>query len=260
MFERTVPRNSPLYIRGEVDKPGETVRRGFVGGLTDSDTPRIWHGSGRWELAEWIGSDKNPLTARVIVNRVWQHLFGRGLVATPDNFGLSGQPPSHPELLDHLAVTFVEDGWSLKRLIRRLVLSRAYALDGMMDESNFEMDPDNIWLCRTAPRRLDAEVIRDAMLATAGRLELEPPVGSRVATAGEGFSGGLERGAQLTEQRFVHRAVYLPVIRGGGMESMLEFDGMGSWKLTSLLTECRGNSPRSWTSTAKRRRPETCTV
>lgn len=226
MLERRVPRNSALYVRGELDKPGETVRRGFPHALTDSDTPRIWHGSGRLELAQWIGSDKNPLTARVIVNRVWQHLFGRGLVATPDNFGLSGEPPSHPELLDYLAVSFTEDDWSIKRLIRRLVLSRVYTLDGEMNELNFERDPDNIWLWRTPPRRLDAEVIRDAMLATAGRLELEPPTGSLVAEAGEGFSAALERSGSRTEQRFAHRAIYLPVIRGGGAESLLEFDGV----------------------------------
>ena len=116
--------NSPIYQRGEIDKPGELVPRGVVQVVTTS-IPEIRQGSGRLELAEWLASPENPLTARVMVNRIWLHLFGRGLVPTPDNFGAAGQPPSHPELLDHLAVTFMENGWSVKTLIRQLVLSRA---------------------------------------------------------------------------------------------------------------------------------------
>src|SRR6185295_5284484 len=112
--------------------------------------------SGRLELADWLASRDNPLTARVFVNRVWLHLFGRGLVPTPDNFGASGLPPSHPELLDHLAVSFMGDGWSVKKLIRRMVLSRAYQLDTRHDDANFKLDPDNILNWRVAPRRLEA--------------------------------------------------------------------------------------------------------
>ncbi len=176
-------------------------------------------GSGREELADWIASSDNPLTARVIVNRVWQHLFGRGLVATPDNFGVSGQRPSHPELLDHLAVTFVADGRSVKRLIRRLVLSHSYRLSTTHDTDNFQRDPDNAWLWRMSPRRLDAEAVRDAMLATAGKFDLTPPTESVVARNSEGYTGGLDRGGQMLEQRFHCRSVYLPVIRGRGFES-----------------------------------------
>jgi hypothetical protein len=224
--DRVVARDSELYIRGEVEKPGRVVPRGFVQVVCDEPSPAIKNGSGRLELANWIASADNPLTARVFVNRVWQHLFGRGLVPTPDNFGASGQKPSHPELLDHLALTFIEDGWSVKRLIRRIVLSRVYRQDSTSHEANFARDPDNVWLWRMSPRRLDAEAIRDTMLAIAGRLELTPPVGSAVALGGDGFSAGLELGRQLDEQRFNCRAVYLPVIRGRMMESLEEFDAV----------------------------------
>src|SRR5262249_6348044 len=121
------PADSRLYVRGELDQPGETVRRGFPQVLT-AKQPALRAGSGRRELADWIASKDNPLTAGVMANRVWLHLFGRGLVPTPDNFGASGLPPSNPALLDHLAVTFAEGGWSVKKLIRTIVLSRAYRL------------------------------------------------------------------------------------------------------------------------------------
>ena len=123
-----------------------------------------------------------------MVNRVWLHLFGRGLVPTPDNFGAAGQPPSHPELLDTLAVDFMADGWSIKRLIRRIVLSRAYGLDSAHDPRNFEADPDNALVWRMSKRRLEAEALRDALLSVGGRLDPEPPVGSAVARTGEGLA------------------------------------------------------------------------
>ena len=224
--DRAVARDSELFVRGEVEKPGAIVPRGFVQVLRSAETPAISSGSGRLPLANWIASDKNPLTARVFVNRVWLHLFGRGLVPTPDNFGASGQKPSHPELLDYLAVTFTKDRWSVKELIRRIVLSRVYQLDSEFVASNFERDPENIWLWRMSPRRLDAEAIRDALLFTAGELDLQPPDGSAVATAGEGPTAILERGGQLAERRFTCRSVYLPVIRGQMFESLAEFDGV----------------------------------
>jgi cephalosporin-C deacetylase-like acetyl esterase len=243
--DRAVAKDSELFIRGEVEKPGPIVPRGFVQVLCSADrrlslresTPVRGangddRGSGRLELADWIASADNPLTARVIVNRVWLNLFGRGLVPTPDNFGVSGQPPSHPELLDHLAVTFVEDGWSIKELIRRIALSRVYRLDSSWVESNFEKDPENVWLWRMSPRRLDAEAIRDAMLLTAGKLDLKPPVGSVVATGGEGYTGGVERGNQLAESKFNCRSVYLPVIRGRAFESLDLFDGLDGSMVT----------------------------
>jgi acetyl esterase/lipase/cytochrome c553/mono/diheme cytochrome c family protein len=248
--DRKSAKDSELYIRGDVDKPGAKVPRGFVQVLCDADSrlslreSTSFHrakgddsGSGRLELANWIASPENALTSRVFVNRVWLHLFGRGLVATPDNFGASGQTPSHPELLDHLAVTFVEDAWSVKKLIRRIVLSRVYRLDATFVEANFEKDPENVWLWRMSPRRLDAEAIRDAMLATAGQLDLKPPVGSVVAAGGEGYTGGIERGSQLAEQRFNCRSVYLPTIRGRVFESLAEFDGVDGSVVTGQRSE-----------------------
>jgi dienelactone hydrolase len=235
--DRAAVKDSELYVRGEVEKPGPTVPRGFVQVLCGTAPTISSSGSGRLELADWIASADNPLTARVFINRVWLNLFGRGLVPTPDNFGVSGQTPSHPELLDHLAVTFVEDGWSIKKLIRRIALSRVYRLDSTFVDANFEQDPENVWLWRMSPRRLDAEAIRDAMLATAGRLELTPPVGSTVAKGGEGYTGGIERGGQLAEQRFNCRSVYLPAIRGRVFESLAEFDGVDGSVVTGQRSE-----------------------
>src|SRR6185503_12304010 len=134
--------------------------------------------SGRRELAEWVASPENPLTARVMANRVWHHLFGRGLVPSVDNFGAMGERPSHPALLDYLAARFVAQGWSVKTLIREIVLSHAYQLATTYDASNYTADPENALGWRMTPRRLDAEAARDAMLAVSGRLQLQPPIGS----------------------------------------------------------------------------------
>src|SRR5262249_52620657 len=180
--------DSRLYVRGELSQPGETVKRGFPQVLT-AKQPEMSRGSGRRELADWIASGDNPLTARVMANRVWLHLIGRGLVPTPDNFGVNGQPVSHPALLDHLALSFAEGGWSVKKLIRTIVLSRAYQLSSQFDGKNFEADPDNVLVWRMPKRRLEAEALRDTMLAAAGRLDLTPPRGSAVARGGEGNVG-----------------------------------------------------------------------
>jgi hypothetical protein len=220
--ERDEAIDSPLYVRGELEQPGEVVPRGLVRVLCDGTSDSIVAGSGRRELGDWLASPANPLTARVIVNRVWLHLFGRGLVPTPDNFGAAGRPPSHPELLDNLAVEFVTQGWSIKRLIRRLVLSRAYRLDSANDPRNFEVEPDNALVWRMSQRRLEAEALRDAMLYISGRLALKPPVGSAVARTGEGYAGFI-RVAGL-DASDTHRSVYLPVIRDQVLESLALFD------------------------------------
>ena len=121
--------DTELRVRGEAEKLGPTVPRGFLTAFAVPDAATVNpKQSGRLELAQWLTSPKNPLTPRVIVNRVWQHLFGQGIVSTVDNFGVTGDTPSHPELLDHLATRFVRDGWSVKKLVRALVLSRAYQL------------------------------------------------------------------------------------------------------------------------------------
>ena len=161
-----------VYVRGNVNRKGEAAPPGFLQILTahrDTASPESLFT--RLDLANAICSPANPLTARVIVNRVWQHHFGRGIVATASNFGTVGARPTHPTLLDTLAVRFMEAGWSLKWLHRELLLSATYRLGSAYDAHNAEVDPDNRWLWRFAPRRLDIEAWRDAVLAVSGRLD-----------------------------------------------------------------------------------------
>jgi hypothetical protein len=217
------PTDSRLFIRGELNQPGETIKRGFPQVLTTRQ-PSFGKGSGRLQLADWMATRDNPLTARVMANRVWLHLMGRGLVATPNNFGASGQRPSHPELLDHLALSLVDNGWSVKKLIRYIVLSRSYSLASKFDAKNFEADPDNVLVWRMPRRRLEAEALRDTMLALAGRLDLNPPPGSPLARNGEGYAGfGFRPGSDAAAGER-HRTVYLPIIRDRVPEMLALFD------------------------------------
>jgi hypothetical protein len=161
----------PLYLRGDIRKPGEAVPRGFLSAL--DGRPYETAGSGRLELAERIAGPGSALAARVVVNRLWHHVFGRGLVATTDNFGKLGELPSHPELLDWLAGEFVSSGWSVKRMHRLIVLSRTYGQSGAVNGAGMEKDAEVRLLWRYPSRRLEAEAIRDAMLAVSGRLNLK---------------------------------------------------------------------------------------
>jgi len=132
----------------------------------------------RLAFARWAADTENPLTARVIVNRVWQHHFGRGIVSSPDNFGKAGELPTHPELLDWLAAELVCDGWSLKRLHKRIMLSKAYRMSSEVEDGRaVDVDPDNLLLWRQSLRRIDAEAIRDSLLAVSGNLN--PAMGGR---------------------------------------------------------------------------------
>ena len=207
------PGDCPLYIRGEVDNIGPTVPRGFLTVLTPGSKPAISsQQSGRRELADWLTDKANPLTARVMANRVWLNLFGDGLVRTADNFGATGEKPSNPALLDLLATQFMRDGWSVKALVRSIVLSRTYQLGTKHDAKNYEADPDNVLVWRMSPRRLDAEAIRDAILAASGQIERTPPHGSVVANVGEGYIGkGIRPAVFNIEARY--RSVYLPIVR-----------------------------------------------
>jgi cytochrome c553 len=164
--------NVALQIRGNPNNPGTVVPRRFLGVLSSGAPVPFTQGSGRRELARSFVVDAAPLTARVIVNRVWQQHFGRGLVDTPSNFGTTGALPSHPALFDDLVARFVEHGWSLKWLHREIVMSAAYQQSSRFDAARFAVDPDNCLLWRTNRRRLDVESWRDAMLAAAGRLDL----------------------------------------------------------------------------------------
>ncbi len=172
------PINAALQRRGDPGSPGEVVPRGLPRlACLDAQPPPVVSsaGSGRLELARWLTSPDQPLTPRVLVNRIWQHHFGRGIVATPSNFGLRGEPPTHPELLDWLAARFVASEWSIKAIQREIVLSRTYQLSSDFDAHDAELDPDDRWLWRFPRQRLDAEAIRDAMLALAGTLDLNRP-------------------------------------------------------------------------------------
>jgi hypothetical protein len=166
-----------LAIRGDYKSPGEAVPRGFFKVLTSREPAGrdLDSGSGRLFLAEQIVDGRNPLTARVYVNRLWHHLFGRGIVATPNDFGASGESPTHPELLDYLAKRLIDTGWSTKQIIREIVLSNAYGRSSNCDPGLKERDPENRWLARSSLRRLEAEALRDSILKVAGTLD--PKIG-----------------------------------------------------------------------------------
>ncbi len=165
------PKNSRVFIRGNPNRLGEEAPRQFLAILAGDNRKPFTHGSGRLELARAIASRENPLTARVMVNRLWLHHFGAGLVTTPDDFGLRSDPPSHPELLDYLAWRFMQDGWSLKKLHRLLMLSSVYQQKSDDDLRHEKLDPDNRLLAKTNPRQLDFESMRDTLLSVAGNLD-----------------------------------------------------------------------------------------
>jgi hypothetical protein len=215
--EATKLGDTEIRIRGEAEKLGPVVQRGFLSVLQFPDQPQVNpHQSGRLELAQWLTSKHNPLTPRVMVNRVWQHLFGQGLVRSVDNFGVTGDVPSHPELLDHLAAQFVSEGWSIKKLVRRLVLSRTYQLSSDSTPEHLAVDPANRLLWRHSPRRLDAEEIRDATLFAAGQLELSRPKASptKDLKVVELPNNGPEaRRLEAAARATLHRSIYLPLLR-----------------------------------------------
>ncbi len=165
------PQNLPVYIRGNVENEGHEVPRRFLQILAEDPAQPYTEGSGRRQLAQAITQSSNPLTARVIVNRVWAMNFGRPLVGTPSNFGTLGAAPTHPELLDDLAVRFMQNGWSLKWLQRELVMSAAYRQSSQSDAAKIEADPENQYLARMSRRRLSIEAFRDAVLIAAGQLD-----------------------------------------------------------------------------------------
>jgi hypothetical protein len=224
--------DSPLFVRGDIEKLGARVPRGFVSVIAAKAPAIPSRESGRRELADWLVAETNPLTARVFANRVWHWLFGRGIVSTVDNFGIMGQPPSNPALLDHLALRLQSGGWSVKSLIKEIVLSHAYQLAATHDAKHFEADPENTLVWRMTPRRLDAECIRDAMLAVSGGLNIEVPVGSAVAQYGDGAIGGFpikSLRAPLSDEPFLTaagdmRSVYLPVPRNAVPDALTVFD------------------------------------
>ena len=210
-----------LRVRGDVGQRGPMIRRNFLKVLHDGPAPDISPGaSGRLELAEWMTSPDNALLDRVMVNRIWHHLFGRGIVASVDNFGKLGTTPTHPDLLDALASDFRKDGGSVKQLVRRLVLSHAYRLSADATPALAEADPKNELYARQNRRRLSAEEVRDSVLLLAGKLDSAPAT----STAREygGSSEDLDKAMSFAKDQ--RRTVYLPIARNNQVAELAVFD------------------------------------
>jgi hypothetical protein len=207
------PSDMRVNIRGNPGALGDVVPRGFLKVATRHRGVIPEDRSGRLELAQWLAGRDNPLTARVFVNRAWMHLFGKGLVRTVDDFGAQGERPTHPELLDTLAIRFVEEGWSVKKLVRAIVMSHTYQIAVVEDGRAARVDPENRLLWRAHRRRLQAEVLRDAMLSVAGQLDRRMG-GSSVSGLGEHATNNNAKDT-LDTDRDRRRSVYLPVIRNG---------------------------------------------
>ncbi len=224
--------NTTLRLRGVWNQPGDAVPRGFLSAVKFSATPKIAaQSSGRRELAQWLTHPEHPLTARVFVNRVWHQVFGQGIVPTTDNFGMNGEPPSHPALLDFLAHRFMHaQGWSMKQLVRDLVLSRSFRQASAPADTTAALaaDPANHLLWRMNSRRLDAELIRDSVLASSGQLDLTPRQGTAPMLMEKRFGGLSQKDiAKMREDESSvrHRAVYLAIIRNETLdESLAAFD------------------------------------
>ena len=216
-----------IHIRGDHLTLGEKVPRGIPKFLARRGYPPIEDkASGRLELARDLSSLENPLLARVIVNRVWRWHFGRGLVASTENFGTTGDRPTHPQLLDWLAVKFMQDGWSIKRLHRLIMLSAVYQMASDYDATSFAVDPENRLLWRARIRRLTAEELRDAMLAVSGRLDATTG-GPSIET--ENFALIFDHTSKdTTTYHDACRSVYLPVIRNHLHDSFTLFDYNGA--------------------------------
>ena len=163
--------DSPLFIRGDAGNRGDPVPRRFLQMLSAPNRPVYTNGSGRLELAMAVASKNNPLTARVMINRIWEHHFGDGFVPTPDDFGMMSEPPSHPELIDYLATSFMNNGWSIKKIHRLIMLSSVYQESSAGNSRYAEIDPGNRLLWHANIRRLEFEPLRDSLLAIGGLLD-----------------------------------------------------------------------------------------
>lgn len=210
------PEDIHIAIRGNVHNKGTKTPRGFIEVISRSPMPTLEEGaSGRLQLADWIANNDNPLTARVFVNRVWSHLFHQGIVSSTDNFGHTGQPPANSKLLDHLASEFIEEKWSVKILIKKIMLSRTYQLSSGSDPNNYIKDPGNKTLWKQNRRRLEAEAIRDSILTISGKL--------KTTKGGPSIRPGTktEYGYKFDTLR---RSIYFPVFRNTLPEIMQTFD------------------------------------
>ncbi|MFO0798470.1 MAG: PSD1 and planctomycete cytochrome C domain-containing protein [Gemmataceae bacterium] len=218
------PTDVRVLRRGNHLTPADVVPRRFPLVLAGATQPALPKGqSGRLELAAWLTDPRHPLTARVMVNRVWRWHFGKGLVRSVDNFGLTGDAPTHPELLDWLAAEFTADGWSLKRLHRRIMLSATYRMSTAHDARAATADPDNRLLWRANPRRLEAEAVRDSLLAVGGLLDRTPggPALAGVKNRDYLFDHTSKDRTSYASDR---RSLYLPVIRNNLYDVFQLFD------------------------------------
>lgn len=221
------PADEHIRLAGQFDRLGERVPRGFLQVLND-DNERVKipeKQSGRVALGHWLMNGQNrtgQLAARVLSNRIWHHLLGQGLVRTVDNFGRTGEAPTHPELLDHLARDLMVSGWSLKTQVRKIVRSRTFALGSHADFANQSIDPENRFYWKSNRRRLDPESYRDAMLAVAGRLDFSPMESTVWYLGDQATAVGPNTVRRRTD--FPCRSVYLPVIRNDLPELFEAFD------------------------------------
>ena len=249
--EKAKPANCKIHINGEGKKLGAEVPRGIPSlyltagdnvatndpnaNPTQSDDPKSpmddsriagfvpGQSSGRLELAKWLTSSKHPQTSRVIANRIWMHLFGKGIVTTPNDFGVYGSKPTHPELLDHLADELIKNGWSIKQLIRKIVSSRTYQLDSRFAEATKKSDPANNWYTRHQRRRLDAESIRDSILLASGSLDLTGRAGSDIDQIDALINWPLGESSNL-HQKTNRRSIYLCMLRHAPPKELAAFD------------------------------------
>jgi len=233
------PHDVAIQLRGEPTTPGPVVPRAAPRFLPNADLKIPAGASGRLQLAEWLTAADNPLVARVVVNRVWQHHFGRGIVATPSDFGLRGERPTHPELLDWLTEQFVAEGWSIKKLHRRIMLSQAYQLSSEASGAEFAqartIDPQNRLLWRGERRRLDAEAIRDCLLSVSGQLDLTPAGAHPFPPLNEWHWTQHDAFKMVYPSK--HRSVYLMTQRLQRHPFLALFDGSDTNYSTAMRTE-----------------------
>lgn len=225
--------NTKVHINGEGNKLGPEVPRGALTAyrnLVNAAESQVIQAiaidekqSGRLALANWLTQPDHPQTARVMVNRIWLNLFGQALVATPDDFGVYGARPSHPELLDHLANRFVQNDWSMKKMIRVVVLSRTYQQHSQCDQSRLQADPDNRLLARHLRRRMDAESLRDSILQASGSIDYSPGQKSAIAQLDALINKPPHNAASL-HRSHNHRSVYLCLMRHAPPSELAAFD------------------------------------
>ncbi len=214
------PADAKINVKGESSKTGEPVPRGFLSACDFTHDIKIDAAqSGRLQLAQWLTHPEHPLTSRVMVNRLWQQLFGEGLVRTPDDFGVYGERPTHPELLDHLARRFVQGGWSVKQLVRSIVLSRTYQLSSDINTKLQQADGENLLLARHHRRRLEAEALRDSMLQVSEQLDATPGDGSLIRHRDilVNLAGNLHQPSR-------QRSIYLCYLRSAPPVELAAFD------------------------------------